>query len=293
MESFECITYGKWILSGEHTVLRDGGALVFPVKSKFLKLSYVKTNSFLSLNLIGPYGDDYKLVFWGVFENALQKVGKSKDDICGELTIDANLPVGAGLGASAALCVALGRWFISLGYIQESELYNFCRSLEDLFHGESSGVDIAVTIAGQGIYFKKGEPIQPLDLKWRPHWYLSYSGQIGVTSECVKKVKSIIEANPALGETLDQSMKKATEMAKSALLGLSENSGLQQLKEAINSAGKVFKGWQLTEGSLGQHIKELQDQGAIAVKPTGSGGGGYVLSLWQTPPKTNIDLIKL
>jgi mevalonate kinase len=31
-------------------------------------------------------------------------------------------------------------------------------------------------------------------------------------------------------------------------------------------------------------MEMLKKAGAVAVKPTGSGGGGYVLSLWTTQP---------
>ena len=292
MSNFSCTTYGKWILSGEHTVLRQGEALVFPVKSKCLELIYTYNPEYLSLNLEGECGEDYKLLFWGLLDHALEKVNKSKENLCGEIYLKANLPVGAGLGASAALCVAMGRWFVHLDYVQEKSLYEFCRSLEDLFHGESSGVDIAVTLAGEGIRFKKGQPAEPLKLNWQPNWYLSYSGQIGVTSECIRKVKSIIESDPKKGVSLDNKMQNSTALARMALLDNCE-AGVDQLKEAMDEACDVFKKWQLTEGALGRHLQELKDAGAIAVKPTGSGGGGYVLSLWPEGASQNMKLIKI
>lgn len=39
---FQTTTHGKWILAGEHTVLRGHGALVFPILGKKLTLSYKK-----------------------------------------------------------------------------------------------------------------------------------------------------------------------------------------------------------------------------------------------------------
>jgi mevalonate kinase len=56
-----------------------------------------------------------------------------------------------------------------------------------------------------------------------------------------------------------------------------------------------FSGWGLTTGVLGDHIQQLKDYGALAVKPTGSGDGGYVLSLWRQPPinVSPIDFIPL
>ncbi|MGC8107782.1 hypothetical protein, partial [Salmonella enterica] len=71
--------------------------------------------------------------------------------------VESTLPVGAGLGASAALSVAVGRWFVSRNAIEETKLFEFCRELENLFHGESSGVDVAVAIESRGLHFERFE----------------------------------------------------------------------------------------------------------------------------------------
>jgi mevalonate kinase len=44
----------------------------------------------------------------------------------------------------------------------------------------------------------------------------------------------------------------------------------------------------LIKGTLEQHIQTLVEKGAVAVKPTGAGSGGYVVSLWDRPPPEGI-----
>ncbi|MCB0342901.1 MAG: hypothetical protein H6626_01275 [Pseudobdellovibrionaceae bacterium] len=289
MQPLSVTTYGKWILAGEHTVLRGGPALVFPVRSKSFHLNYLPAEKGLKLKFSGPYGEDFKLLVWGVLEQALEVSGKKRVDLPGQLEIDSQLPLGAGLGASAALCVAIGRLWQYMGWISEREVYEFSRDLENLFHGESSGVDIAVSVAGQGIRFMRGGEWTDVDMQWQPTWFLSYSGKRGMTSECVKKVKALADRSPELLEKIDNEMSRATDKAELAL-SLPEHEGLARLAMAIDRARDCFEQWGLIGRELSNHMRLLQENGALAAKPTGSGGGGYVLSLWKKPPANLSDL---
>ncbi|MNJ98589.1 mevalonate kinase [compost metagenome] len=283
MSDFACQSYGKWILAGEHAVLRGVPALVFPLLSRNLELHYTKSSQALELQLLGDHGQDLQALVWGVLEKACEMKNISRENLKGTLTLKSSVPVGAGMGASASLCVALTRWLGYLGFVSESEYYEFARSLENLFHGESSGVDIAVALSGEGLRFVRNGERRPLKTSWQPQWYISYSGKRGVTVDAVNKVKDLLAKNPTMGEKIDRDMAAASELAERALQ-LNEQQGFPLLVEAIEKAGSCFEQWSLNEGEPAKHIAWLRGSGAVAVKPTGSGGGGYVLSLWKTPP---------
>lgn len=289
MPNFETRTYGKWILSGEHSVLRGAPALVFPLYSRSLNLSFQEDAeaTSLDLKLKGKHGEELQLLFWGVLEKACELKKIPRSSLKGRLTIESFIPVGAGMGASAAFCVAMTRWFQSLGWLDDGEVYEFARQLENLFHGESSGVDVAVVMQEQPLYFLRNGIRKVLNPTWQPQWYISYSGQRGVTSECVQKVKNFIVQNPEQGELLDKEMSRSVELANQAL-AVDPKKGLPILVESINTAAQCFLKWGLTEGSLKSRMDELKSQGAIAVKPTGSGNGGYILSLWSSQPPPEI-----
>lgn len=292
-KSFHTVTTGKWILAGEHAVLRGSPALVFPLPSARLEFSFDPKNASakdISLNLVGPRGPELDLLFWGVLEKACALTGLRRTQLEGVVTISNQIPVGAGLGASAAFCVAVARWFQHEGVIPDREIENFARELENLFHGESSGVDIAVAHGGKPIKFRRGGERQILNLNWQPLCFLTYSGQRGVTRECVNRVKDLWARQPELGKKLDLQMQSAVEMAEKAL-ALSSSDGRPLLLRSLKSAAECFQAWGLFDPASEAKSKELAGRGAQAVKPTGSGGGGYLLSLWDETPAPTEDLM--
>jgi mevalonate kinase len=285
-KSFSTRTYGKWILAGEHAVLRGSPALAFPLIGRSLQLGYEPHSKALDVQFRGEHGTDYKLLFYGVIENALSQL-KISQPLTGTFTVDSSLPVGTGLGASAALCGAVARWCEGQGWVAPGELYEFARRLEDLFHGESSGVDLAVSLGGRGVRFVRNGEQKVIQNVWSPKLYLSYCGQRGMTSECVAKVKQLFESDRALAQKLDKQMHLAVDLAEKALIN-KESVGTAAIKESLELALACFEQWGLCKGDLAHHIRHLKESGALAAKPTGSGGGGYVLSLWSDSPPVSL-----
>lgn len=288
-KNFQTTVSGKWILAGEHAVIRGAPAILFPLTRFNLVLTYKASSTPWQLQLGGNLATDYTQPIQDVINHGLTLVNKPFPTE-GTLIIENHIPISAGLGASAALCTALSEWFAHSRWIHQNEVIEFARRLENIFHGESSGADITVIATQHPIYFIRNQLTEPFTPQWQPNWYLSHCGQASATSDCLKTVSVLWKENPSTARTIDDIMKSSVSLAKHAL-GLNRQAGLPLLKEAIEQACYAFTQWKLVSPTLKNHMDELMKAGALAVKPTGSGNGGYVLSLWPNDMKPKLDTL--
>ncbi len=283
MVEFKKSLYAKCILSGEHAVLRGAPALVFPIKSYSIDMHFKPSEEYFDAVMSGPHGEPLKFLFWGLLEVALQKLGKSRRDLTGRLELVNYLPFGGGLGASAAISVGVGRLLRNFGLIADDQLFEFCRSLEDQFHGESSGADIAIAFYESAIKYIRHKPVEVFTPKWSPQLYLYYTGQKGVTLECVNKVKALQTTKPDLFARMDFQMKESVDMCERAL-SMDTQEGFEVLRAGLRLGQQCYEEWDLVTPEVDKAITLLTEGGAQQCKLTGSGGGGYLIGLWKEAP---------
>ncbi len=283
---FKTCLPGKWVLVGEHAVMRGGMAIVFPFPEVSLCLDFVPQRS-KKLKVTPPDAEPVIHELLRTYES--WRSGNDGFSLpMGSLTIQSDIPQGAGLGSSAALCSAVARWIASATGLPLTELAELARCLESRFHGASSGMDIAVVLANAPIVFEKGGQPRILKLGRIPHFTLHDTGLRSNTSDCVSRVKTFIARNPKRATAVDRAMDAASFQALKGLLNYGrgeEQAGLKAIAEGMRMALDCFgaSNWDLISGDEERLIRSLLNDGALAVKPTGAGGGGMALALWDRP----------
>jgi mevalonate kinase len=271
---FEASVSGKWVLTGEHAVLRGACAVAMPHPETALKLCFEPTSLSFSVE---PEG--LAPVILGLFEAAGLEAPES-----GRLDIRSTIPFGAGLGSSAALCVAFTQWVSGMTGLPGSERTRFATRLEDFFHGRSSGMDVAVLAAGEPVAFARASGARTLGLGLLPRFTFHDTGLRARTSDCVAQVQAFGDLRPADASSVDNRMASASELAIAGLRLYDRGerrAGLKLTSEAMNLAHRCFVDWGLAPPEVLGLREELLSRGALAVKLTGAGGGGFVVALWD------------
>ncbi len=270
-------THGKCILAGEHSVVRGGEALVLPLRSRSLELSWQPAETKSWQIEAGAFATPFR----DSLNRGLEITGFKLPQPGYGFRITSNIPVQAGLGSSAALAVAVVR-FLNLEGALLRNPFELAIEIENLFHGKSSGIDVACVLSTVPIRYVKNSPPENLPVAWKPLLYLFDTGMRSSTKTCVEKVEQTARKD------LDNRMEQAVQQVKSALLS-EQADRLSKLAEGMNLAATCFEEWGLGADSLS--VEKLLAAGALSVKPTGSGGSGFLLSLWPMRPPADLKLI--
>lgn len=172
---------GKLILLGEHAVVAGHPAIAAAV-DRYTTVALTPAAGVT--RVVGPAPEDARL--GPALGALLPPTGL-------EVGITSEIPIGCGMGSSAALAVALVRALAAregrdAGF---EECFERAFAVERVFHGSPSGVDHAVSALGGVVrYLRAGPRVTPLRGLARVRLVVANTGQPGNTAEMVARVRA-------------------------------------------------------------------------------------------------------
>ncbi|MEA3405756.1 MAG: GHMP kinase [Pseudomonadota bacterium] len=178
-----------------------------------------------------------------------------------QIKIGSEVPIGRGLGSSAAVIVGLlAGLFKSHQLIASKEsLLDLAKKIESYQHGASSGLDPATLIQGGLLKYQMDQPLQTLSTQPLSGWLIDTGAPLSHTGECVQAVKQHHQYNSELWREFKNTsfeieqawsnknsveLKQAIQHNQNLLCQIGVvpkkvQAFIQQLDSALNAASKV------------------------------------------------------
>jgi len=207
------------------------------------------------------------------FERALAAalaVAERRDPVDVELRLA--IPPGGGLGASAAMGVALARALDPSAEVEA--LFRCAMAWETVFHGSPSGVDVAASLFGGCIRFQRGEHTRRIEHDRPVAICAGHSGATADTGAVVARVAHLRGAAPELVEGAFDRLGGLADVTEAALA----RGDVAELGRAFDGAHRVLERLHLSTPAIDAMCAIARRAGATGAKLSGAGSGGAVIA---------------
>ncbi len=187
--------------------------------------------------------------------------------------VEADLPPGGGLGCSAAMGVAIAR-AVDSG-VSDDVLQGRAMAWERVFHGNPSGVDAAVAARGGCIFFRRGEPLEPVRARGTLRLCVGSTGLPSSTKSMVDAVARMRISRPEVVEKAFEAVRSLVHGARHAIL----EGDRFTLGRLMDSNQTLLSALFVSTPDIERMCAIARAAGALGAKLTGAGGGGSVVAL--------------
>ena len=218
---------------------------------------------------------------------AVEKVFAASGKSVGlDITINSAIPVGAGLGSSAAVVASVTAAVSALLGLEFSkqEIFRITFEAEKIVHGTPSGVDPAIATFGGTLLFQVDTGFKPLEVETDIPLVIGDTGVERSTKIQVEKVRETMDSFPQIADSL---RKAAREIVLRAVAALQEND-LETLGRLMNINHALLYGIGVSGESLEWLTNAARKAGALGAKLTGAGGGGCMVALARPERLENV-----
>jgi mevalonate kinase len=193
-----------------------------------------------------------------------------------EANVVLHVPIGAGMGSSAALAVALARALAAFTGASSERIEEAVELSERVFHGSPSGIDQAAAMHGGVFRFRRdaSPAIEPLDVG-ELHLLVCQASPGQSTSKMVGRVRALHEQFGTIADELDNTIGGIVEHA----LGALESEDWPTVGALMNLNHGLLAALGVSSEALDAACHTARAAGAWGAKLTGAGGGGCVVAI--------------
>jgi mevalonate kinase len=290
---------GKVILYGEHAVVYGEPALAMAVNKYVYVTAKVRDDGKIGINAMDlklaglsvtilENGDIVARTDYGAVISALSYVKRALEiameyvdkRVGVDLLIQSQMPVGAGLGTSAAVAVATILAYVkALGYdIDKRELARLAWQVEKDVQGAASPTDTTMATFGGLIYIKpEGNSVimEPVKPGTEIPLVIGYIPRVSTTKELVAMVRRKLESMRDVIEPIIKTIGVITRRGREAL----EKGDLELMGTLMNINHGLLDSLGVSTRQLNEMVYAARSAGALGSKLTGAGGGGCMIAL--------------
>lgn len=262
--------FGKVILLGEHAVVYGqpavAGAVDRGVRMRAATCDGASTLTIPAWDLAVSCADEHPVA--DALRALLDAAAVGRQGLA--LHADVTLPAAAGLGSSAAVAVAMARAVAPEAPAERIE--EIADAAERCFHGNPSGIDVALaTRGGLGLY-TRDDGLAPIDAAPVPI-VVALSGEPRTTADMVARVKAAVEGSPRAMQRIEDLGACATRAARALSSG-----AVDRLGGLLGRAHGELASLGVSTPVLDALVEGALIAGASGAKLTGAGGGGAVIA---------------
>ncbi|EAW10246.1 mevalonate kinase [Aspergillus clavatus NRRL 1] len=224
-------------------------------------------------------------------------------------TLRSTIPIGAGLGSSASVCVCLSAALLlqirtlagphpdqppDEAETQIERINRWAFVGEMCTHGNPSGVDNTVSAGGKAVIFRREDYTKPPTVIPLPNFpelplLLVDTRQARSTAAEVAKVGKLKDDHPVVTEAILDAIDKVTLAAQEAIQDINSKGVSAQILEHLGTLIRINHGFLVSLGVSHprlERIRELVDYANIGwTKLTGAGGGGCAITVLRPDVK--------
>ncbi|HNR26725.1 MAG TPA: mevalonate kinase [Methanobacteriaceae archaeon] len=277
---------GKIILFGEHAVVFGKPALAMAVNCQArVEIRRVEEEHIQitvpSLDVTGTIKGDGVLECsgtgkQGILNYTLQSIQLAELEGGLEVHVELEIPIGAGMGSSAAVTVATLAALAKLEgqALDRGLLAQQAHQVEQLVQGAASPLDTAVSAYGGLVHLNRDGEVENLEVPGPLPLVVACTSSRGNTGELVAGVRRKRSHYPGVVDPILEAMEQITIQARKALMDGEKEvvGGLMNINHGLLDALGV------NTMELSTMAYQARAAGALGSKITGAGGGGAIIA---------------